>query len=73
MLLILAVIGSIFAIYKSVADRQIGNAVTILVWNICVVGMASWVPYLVARIIGWIVKGFIGKGEEAQRQEELNE
>ena len=60
LLLILAVIVSIFAIYKfaftkSVADRQISDLVG---------GMLFWAPYLGARIIGWIVKGFIGKDDD---------
>ena len=68
LLLIVGIILSIFFIfyglweYKPPSNLSSLNKIVLVM---SVIG-ASWVPYLLARIIGWIVKGFI-----RERQEEL--
>ena len=66
MLLIVGVIGSILNLVSGFAEffTPSGLSVAPLIIRSAILGGFVWAPYLVARIIGWIAKGFIRKRQE---------
>ena len=64
LLLIVGIIGSICAIVVVIADgfAEAGSIMAGVMFG------ASWVPYLVAKLIAWIVRGFADKDERLESQ-----